>query len=603
MKQNRVFPLLLSMSALCGAVALADSNFNNSQDDFLWSTAENWNNVPDSAAWVYINNSGIGAAHPKTSAESPVILNIPGTPTDVANLNLGWGTDDAGWLEVRSDLNVLNNSIIGRAAGSMAGIRFVGGTTTYGRTITCGNLAGANGTVVVDGGTLHCSPTADYNLVLGNNGSGSLYVRSGRLKADFDLSLGTNPGAVGLMEVSGGEVYVGRNMSHWMSDATYRQTGGSVVVDRGSVILGSGFNNGVPSHGLLEVAGGSLVISNKLFASQQGCCDLVVTGGTVWVGSNGIAMGTTPTAVVTGLLDGAETTLSTTGEIYLSAGNGSRGVFVQKNGALSAQILNLASVLNSVARYGIEGGSLSVSNVMRVGIGGTAEFVQAGGDVYVARQLNIGAPTNDNNAFDPSQPLDTYTMTGGTLTAASVTRLGNNGGNGCLALLGGTSVFNGWVFIGNGTKNGVHGRGELVLGGEASATFSGEVGVGADDTESHGTLHVLGGGSGTRVFRSNVYFRNDPVLKATIDRKGLNPISLSGRLELHDTVTVTPGKAEGAAPGRYAVLRYNGLLQDEGCTFILDPSADTSRWELDFDTGDKALYLTLHAPGTVFVVK
>lgn len=597
--------VLGSWMVVVSSVCLGDSNFTNGQDDFQWGTSGNWNNEPTRDQWVYVNNGGIGGGHLKTSEETPCVLNLPGVVTEVQNLHLGWGNDDGGWLDVRSDLSVLMNTTLGRGTGSTGWLRISGGTTTYGRTLLCGLQAGAQGTIVVDGGELICSPTPDYPLKLGENGSGVLRVVSGRLQADYDVTVGNNPSAVALMEVLGGEVYVGRNVSHWMSDATYRQRGGRVVV-KNFLTMGSGVQNGVPSQGHFEMSGGELIVSNKMFVSQNGSCGLDISGGAIWVGNGGIVMGMNAASVVTGVLDGAETTLTTTGEIYLSGAIGTHADFVQRAGILTAPILNIASISNAVGSYMMEGGELRVSNRLRVGRAGEGLFEQRGGEVAVST-LEVGSTSRDNNCFDARQPECVYRMTGGTLSVERGLQVGYSGGNGRLELLGGTCDVASQVFVGYYPylATGTPAKGELIVGGEASACFQNEVMIGhVNAAVAKGALHLCGGGSGTAEFRSNVHFRNEAQLKVTVDGQGVNPAAVDAYVWLHDSVSVVPASTKDAQPGQYEVMHWRTLVRDaETCNFALAPEVDPALWGLDVDEVGKKLYLIKKAAYTVLYLR
>ena len=365
--------------------------------------------------------------------------------------------------------------------------------------------------------------------------------------------------------------------------------------------LGAGVNGTIPSQGYADISGGTLVVSNKLLASQNGSCNWKQTGGNVWVGSGGVVFGLGVYSVVDALFDGADMIFTTPGEIYLASGNGSVSTLTQKNGALTASIFNLASKSNAVARYDLEGGSLSVSNILRVGQGGFGTFEQSGGSVYVKNNFYLPYQNSDAYNFGVES---VYRMTGGTLRNDGYTRLGHGGGRGRLELLGGTATFANYVFVGNGNLLGQQGRGTLLLGGEMNAMFNNETAIGAEDTNSRGTLHVYGGGTGERKFQANVYLRNAPTIKATIDGKGLNPVTVNGYFEVLSPVTLIPDKTKDAKPGTYTVLRYtSSLVQTPGCDFAFDPSVDTARWTFAFDPVAKTLTLTLKELGTVVIVR
>lgn len=588
------------LGTLAASSALADGNFNNASGDYLWFNPQNWggNTLPASTEWAYINNSAM-AAGKKTSEASPAILHSATETAEVINLHLGWAAGDSGWLEVQSDLNAWA-STVANALNAQGGIRFTGGTTTYSRGITCGQQAGATGVVEIAGATVLAVPTFDYTLKLGENGNGILRVESGSLRTVGDLVTGNNPSASGTVEISGGAMWIGRNSGHYMGKATYRQSGGFASIGN-TLTLGSGVSGIVPSQGYADISGGTLVVSNKLFASQNGSCNWRQTGGSVRIGGGGVVFGLGVYSVVDALFDGADTIFTTPGEIYLAGGNGSVATLTQKNGALTASIFNLASKSNAVARYVLEGGSLSVSNVLRVGHGGFGTFEQSGGSVFVKSNINLPFQNVDAYNFGVES---VYRMTGGTLQNNGYTRLGLGGGRGRLELMGGTATFANFTFVGNGNLLGQQGRGTLVLGGEMNATFNGETAIGAEDTNSRGTLHVHGGGTGERKFQGNVYLRNAPTIKATLDGKGLNPVTVNGYFEVLSPVTLIPDKTEGAKAGTYTVLQYtSALVQTAGCDFAFDPSVDTARWKFDFDPVAKTLTLTLRDLGTVVVVR
>lgn len=607
--------LLLAGLATVFSAHGADNSFDNTAGDFLWFTAANWQDgIPDETSTVYLNRNGW------TTAGTPLVISSPTETAKAQNLRVAWGNGETGWLDIQSDFVASDTSDIGRGIDTFGYTRLSAGTSIFTNNVTLGRSAGATGILEVVSGTLHVALPVinnDYNLKLGENGNGFFYLRGGQVRVTGNIAAGNNGGSSGTVDVSGGTLWVDGGLGHWMGTPTFRVSDGFVSIG-GTLTLGSGVNNGIASQGYADISGGTIVVSDKLFSGSNGSSDWVQTGGTVDVGSGGMVFGNGPLSVSTALINGTETRLGTPGEIYLAAAAHSTADFTQLDGLVSATIFNMGGRTNATANYFMNGGTFVVSNLFRIGQSGHAVFTQTNGTVRIgapgayAGRINISAIERGGNDF-AADATGVYHMTGGTLDAGWV-YLGVEGGNGTLELLGGTATITNQTFIGNGISSVANGsqlgKGVLVLGGEASATFSAEVSLGAsanDATTASGEIHLLGGGDGTLTIDSNLNVRGDATLRVTLDEKGVTPLHVNYYLQMYAPVEIIVDRYKGAPPGTYPVLTWDGAFVNHGNFenggFSLDPSADTSMWSYEFNPVEKTVSVTLKHIGTQFIVR
>ena len=592
----------------------ADNSFLNTSNDFKWFTAANWQlGVPDETSTVYLNSSG------RTSAGAPLLISSPTETAKAQMLGVAWGNGETGWIDIQSDFIASAASIIGRGIGSYGYGRISAGTSVFTNNLVMGFQAGSTGVLEVAGGRLLVALPAihnDYFLKLGENGNGVLRLSGGEVRVTGNIAAGNNASASAIIDVSGGELLVGGGIGHWMGTPTLRVSDGFVSVAN-TLTLGSGANNNIPSQGYADISGGTIVVSNKLISGGSGCAEWVQTGGVVRAGSGGMAFGNGPLSVSTVRFGGEGSRLEASGEIYLSGAASAAGSLEQFGGVIGAAIFNMASRPGGTAEYFMDGGELVVSNIMRVGQSGAAEFTQTSGAVRIggvgtpwAGTLTVSGTERDHFSAAAS---GRYRMTGGTLDTGAA-RLGYEGGDGVLELLGGVATIRGQTFIGNGASlpatGSLPGKGALVLGGNANATFADEASLGAQNAQgapaASGRIHLLGGGSGALAMNHNLNVWADASLRVTLDENGVTPLNVANYVQIYTPVNIFADKLPGAQPGTYVVLTWGNLVDKNSLgdgMFVLDPSVDASLWRFKVDTAAKQLTVTLKVKGTSIIIK
>ena len=603
---------LMLLSAIVGltSAGLADNSFKNTVGDLKWFTDGNWEQTrpPIESDSAYINSAS------QSTADSPVVID-DSTQTAVAGtLGVAWGNNEKGYLEAKSDLKVVSQAdqpavIVGRGAGSEGVFKVTGGTTTFDCTVNFGHLRTggtapdyldavySEGTLIVDGGTVVIGvDKKNASFKFGENGSGHLDLRSGTVRAIQNLTLGNNPGALGELKMSGGLLAVGAGLSNWMGEQTVNLSGGFLSV-AGVATFGSGYQDGVRAKSTVTISGGEMVASNQIQIALNGGCTWRQTGGRAWGNQINCANGVNSLASVS--ISGDDAKLQTAGDFNVGSGSSSVASFEQGGGLVSANSMQLGIKAGSKASYWMTGGELACTNLLAIGAAGNSVLTQDLGRVTVGSLVvqRMTADCYDYNA------RSVYVMNGGNLSVANQTHLGFRSGYGTLALLGGSSVFGGYLFVGSNGKTGdVLGTGVLEIGGEADFTCNGEMAIGIDNC-SRGKLKLTGGGEGTHALNNNLYLNNSPELYVTVDAKGLTPLAIRNAVQFNSPLTVYLSAAKRAKSGTYTVFSWLGGTAGEAVanqtTFVADNS---ERWSWNLDLTNKKLTVTYKAPGLVVVV-
>lgn len=219
-----------------------------------------------------------------------------------------------------------------------------GGFTNIGSTVTVGGNSGTSATLRVTGGTLLAGPTS------AGHGGAALLQHSGGNSTYRSLSLAYGAGDTTVVEVTGdahvsvaGDARVGIGGA-----AVVRQSGGMVNV-AGDAIFGEGPSaDGATAIGTLELSGGTFAANRGVFgAAGAGIAEH--TGGTAQFQFLGV---TAPSS---------------------------------------------AATTASVSRYTISGGVLRTSSLFvgDDGGGGSAHFVQRGGEVHIDSSLGVHSRVSD----------------------------------------------------------------------------------------------------------------------------------------------------------------------------------------------------------------
>ncbi len=604
MIQTRLM-LMFAVVGLTSAGLAADNSFLNKSGDLKWFTDGNWQlgQAPTESDVAYFNTAS------QSTADSPVVIDDPARTAVAGAIGIAWGANEKGYLEVKSDLNVATTFVtVGNAGGSEGVLKVSGGTatfdckTTFGFRRTDGTAPDylddvlSRGTLLVDGGTVIIGVDKNPEVKFGENGSGLLDLRSGTVRISQDITLGNNPRSRGELKMTDGLLTIGRNISNWMGDEMVSISGGFLSV---AVIatFGGGYENGIRSKCAVSISGGEMSVSNQLQIAGNGGCDWIQSGGRVWARQISSANGINSSANVK--ISGENAQLLSAGDFNVGNGSSSVASFEQDGGFVSANAMQLGLKPGSKASYWMTGGELACTNLLAIGAAGNSVLTQDLGRVTVG-SLVVQRLTADNYDYDARS---VYVMNGGNLSVANQTHLGFRSGYGTLALLGGSSVFGGYLFVGsNGITGDVLGTGVLEIGGEADFTCNGEMAIGVDNC-SRGKLKLTGGGEGTHALNNNLYLNNSPELHVTVDAKGLTPLAIRNAVQFNSPLTVYLSAARRAKPGTYTVFSWSGGTKDTAAsqtTFVAD---DPARWSWNLDLTNRRLTVTYKAPGFSVVIR
>jgi len=248
--------------------------------------------------------------------------------------------------------------------------------------------------------------------------------------------------------------------------------------------------------------------------------------------------------------------------------------------------IDISGSNRSTARYELSGGTLTASAILRIGRrvknGSSATFNQTGGDT-TTRELRIG----DELATSGTA---TYRMSGGSLTTTST--------SGQVGIVMGASAATGtralWSVSGDAVINNV----SIIEMWESSAST----------TESVIELKGSRKGSGTDVVGTNLRFsRGQPgsTIRALIDNAAIATPSQMRKvavanLELYKDGIVDVGFDSGASPasGTWTILTWNAAYNyaSPAAMFTLASTVDTDIWSMNFDAVNKKLTVTAHVP-------
>ena len=375
------------------------------------------------------------------------------------------------------------------------------------------------------------------------------------------------------------------------------------------------------STGTYDISGGSLTVNGNIIVGDLGQGTFNQTGGAV--SANGLTIGNSGSSVEpvdTYNLTGDGSTLNVSGDEVV--GNLGNGNFVQGNGtdtpthSVTGTLFigegpNVIPDLNSPGdgngsgpaappanpregNFTMNSGSLDVGSMV-VGDQGTGTFVQNGGSVTVANDLDIGAQAplqyqdgSGNLVGGPSS--GTLTIYQGTLLVGGTMTVGD-AGNGTLNVNGGeidvAPGLGGTIQIGvngTGTVNQIGGvvRADFVdlslpagvgtstytiSGGELDTVFLnvGGLGNGATFTQTgNSTVNV----SDTLYINSNGSYTIDPILLSTTLNVG-NNLVVNGSFSQGPNSTVTVG-ADSSASGPVGTQQ---LVVDNGGQYSMSAGA------------------------------
>ncbi|HEY0946243.1 MAG TPA: PEP-CTERM sorting domain-containing protein [Opitutaceae bacterium] len=464
-----------------------------------WLSLNAWNEnqAANSAAWTVLNGGQLNAsagllvgnnaydtasltingAHSTVSAQTELIVGFNGTGTVLVEngghiesltnaLTLGaWG-DSNGTLTLTGagttgsfDLGALGgfSSTIGNEGTGTLNV-LDGAHATFGRSLTLGNLATGQGTLIVDGAASAVAITnagsATANLNVGWYGEGSAEISNG--------------GSVTVRD----EVRIGGN-------GAARDAIGHVSVTSGSALAAGGaIRVGLSGTGSLDVASATVTAPVLNIGEDGGT-------GTVTVGAGGLV--TAGTYLNVGYGDN------------LNPGTGGSGTLTISNGgAVQAHRATIARPTASSGAVTVTGSGsrLAVTTDLGVGEGSgsasllvtdlarvdTATFTQHRGNVTISAGGTLAA----TGAASIAKP-GTLTLADGTLAASALTNAGTVRGSGTIDA---ASVTNSGTLDVSGATD------RLVLTGNYTQTSTGTLRTGLELGTGDGALaHLVTGGN------------------------------------------------------------------------------------------------------------
>ena len=262
------------------------------------------------------------------------------------------------------------------------------GNVTYGGLL--GGNAGATGFVTVTGSGSSWAITNNGNLAVGLIGTGSLVISNGGAVSDAEGDIGSNPGAIGTVTLSG-------------TGSSWDNTNGLYI---GGASLGAG------GTGLLQITGGATLTTPETTVYGSGTlalgenptvdCPLSVMGGTV------------------ALVDGQVQTVKLTNPVSVEAGsnfdfdigNGSDKISLTGAGTFTV------TDLSTVNLYGLSGLVTSGTDVI-IGAASSADL-SLGGNLSIGNVYNTGnftyalasTSTSEEVIVTAATPLTTAYWTG-----------------------------------------------------------------------------------------------------------------------------------------------------------------------------------------------
>ena len=245
------------------------------------------------------------------------------------------------------------------------------------------------------------------NIVVGQNGNGSLNQNSGSLTASGTTYLGQNNGGRGTVTMSGantrfttGDEIFGADNN---SQGTFTQSAGTHTVS-GTLVLGDApSDRGGPGFGTYNLNSGTLIVNGAAFIGRFGLGTFIQTGGTFDASQSGVTRVGFGNAQVTNpdqtpipstvTLSGADSRFLTTNEeigVYPGGGR-----FTQNSGT---HTVSGTLTIGRVGDYALNGGTLTVTGGMNIAAG---TFTQTGGTVD-ASQTSVATLIGGPDALAPN---------------------------------------------------------------------------------------------------------------------------------------------------------------------------------------------------------
>ncbi|RDE48871.1 MAG: choice-of-anchor D domain-containing protein, partial [Candidatus Accumulibacter meliphilus] len=484
-------------------------------------------------------------------------------------------------------------------------------------TLILGNTALGNGTLnLYDNGILTIGSSVAGQLIIGNEGSGTIVMQGGTLdvlNSDINVNafiIGNQASGSGLFQQSGGTVTSARQLqigNDAGSQGVYLLSGDGVL---NAPLITVGFN-GYGSFAqtgpdtTVNASGGLFIGTTGSLASPGG--DYTLDEGQLVVGGLGTILGTAgggyfthlagthdTTTLIIGNSAGAEGgysfqsgTLSVAGALIV--GNEGGGGLTHDGGDATADQVFVGMRDGGVGNYEMNGGTLTATRDLVIGAdeslytaAGNGSFVHNGGVVVTgALHLNGGYNTGhtvgsyilksdaslDSGGFGSMSNASLFQQDGGQHTNTGLFIVGNSGGSDydSVYLMGGGQADLNDLWVGG------FGRG-ILNQSDGQVTVSGELRVGdgpnIDPTRRFGEYNLSGGnltamgnviiGAGNGV-DADQGFAGEPGGLGTFNQSGGTHL-VGGELKI--------GQSGNVAGGMGLYTQSNGVLTVNGNTFI-----------------------------------
>ena len=362
-------------------------------------------------------------------------------------------------------LSVLNNALIGNASSDVGTFKQSGGTHTITDELLLGKLDGSRGTYELRHGTL----TAERESI-GSKGTGK-FIQSGGMNNTTDLQVGDGPGSNGTYIMNGGKLSVKETELIGNAFGLNGAAIGEFTQDGGVHSVGKLLVLGFAGEGTYNLKGGELSSPEREIIGNFGKGTFNHLGGTNNVNTLTIGLENNDPGDAKYTL-GGNGNLSANKEIIGESGGSGFDVFGKfiQNGGINTVVtdLVLGEDSDSNGNYELNDGSLSAS-IERIGREGVGTFTQSDGNNTFLNQLRIGQNPSSSGTYElrggslSRGPFaggaeligiggtGTFTQSGGSNNASSITLGQREAGSGFYELGGGSLVTDRVIVGGSGT--------------------------------------------------------------------------------------------------------------------------------------------------------
>ena len=347
-----------------------------------------------------------------------------GTTTVYGAISLGgtatFGGGGHAQLNVSGGVANFNQILVGSYINSDGAVTVSGGSNTItvgsGNALVLGNSLGSTGTVTITGGSLDAGSGA---TLIGNSGPGTLTVSNGIFQSKT-VTMGVLSGASGVWNIFGG------------TNTLTATTGNSLILGNngtGTVFLAGGvLDTGAGSTLVGSSGAGQMTMSNGVFNTQSltlgtlsganGTFNLF--GGTATVNSGQFAIGNNPGGTGTVLMAGGALN-QISGTTYIGFGSGGLGTLTVSNGTANLSTVDIADS-SATGRWNMYGGLSTVAGTITShGGGGILVSDSAILELKSSTAVSTGYFTNQNGGTVRFTAQNSPSITGNSIVSTNAT--------------------------------------------------------------------------------------------------------------------------------------------------------------------------------------